>query len=158
MQGLSGVNQRSNCSDMPCGHQFKLVTKTLGRSFTLLGSKVMQGSSGVNQKSNCFGMLHGHQIWLREPLTKCNALLWSNVMQGSSGVSQRSDCSGMYYGHHIWRKNFWPVRNMIAQVKGHASSIWGQPKVKLLWNPLWPPNLVTRTWPEFKTLLGSKVK
>ena len=43
------------------------------------------------------------------------------------------------------RKNPWPKCICIAEVKGPAGVSWGQPKVKLLRNALWLPNLVGRT-------------
>ena len=51
----------------------------------------------------------------------------------------------MYYGYQIWLEQPLTRAQCIAEVKGHVGVSQGQPEVKLLWNPKWPPNLVTRT-------------
>ena len=73
--------------------------------------------------------------------------LWA-YFQSDPTWSQRSfrgqSALEMPYGYQIWWGDPLTKAKCIAGVKGHALVIRGQPRVKLLRNALWSPNLVGR--------------
>ena len=129
MQGSSGVNQGSNCLEMPYGHQIAGVKGHVGVSWGPVGVNLLNnalwppnlvGRAPDKNVKHCWGQRSWRgqlgssrcqfakqypmatKFGGKNPWPECNALLGSKVMQGSSRVNQGSNCSEMPYGHQIW--------------------------------------------------------
>ena len=102
----------------------------------LLLSEVMQGSTRgqLAQKCPMAPKLGRKNLW-----PKWNALLGSKVMQGSARVNQRSNWLEMAI-KSVGRTSDLSILHCWDQ-----RSCRGQPAVKLLENPQWPPDLVAWT-------------